>query len=252
MAPRPVSSRLGLTAAARYKRLRIIDGGGVNGNTSETAGKAERKARGPNAVRSAATRAKILDAAVACILECGYYGTTTLLVQERAGVSRGSLLHQFPTKADLMAGVLRHIAVDRHYAYRGRLAQARDDRHRWELLVDVLWDQVSKPEGFVRLEIMVAAYSDPELLKRIAPENKTTDRLYREAIWGLAQRLGVTDRAALDRIVTVYVAALRGLAIDVLYPRPWVDVEGALQLIKENHMAALDRLIARTGAPAGE
>jgi AcrR family transcriptional regulator len=215
------------------------------------AAKAERTVRGPNAARSAATRGRILETAVQCILECGYYGTTTLLVQERAGVSRGALLHQFPTKADLMAGVLHHITMDRHYAYQGRMRAVRDDRRRFELLIDVLWDQVSKPAGFVRLEIMVAAYSDPELMKRIAPDNKLSDKLYREAIWGLAQRLGVRDREGLERMVTVYVAALRGLAIDVLYPRRWVDVDGALQLIKQNHMAALDRLIAEAKRAGG-
>ena len=201
-------------------------------------------ARGPNAVRRAATREKILDAAVQCILERGYQGTTTLMVQEKAGVSRGSLLHQFPSKADLMAAVLERVTLTRHYAYQERMRAAPDDRSRFELLVDVLWEQITRPAGFVRLEIMVAASSDPELLKRITPDNTRTDRLYRGAIWGLAQRLGVKDRAALDQAITVYVAALRGLAIDVIYPRPGVDIEGALKLIKQNHMAALDRLVA--------
>jgi AcrR family transcriptional regulator len=199
--------------------------------------------RGPNAARSAATREKILDAAVQCILERGYQGTTTLLVQEKAGVSRGSLLHQFPSKADLMAAVLERITLSRHHAYRDEMRHAPDDRRRFELLVDVLWDQISRPAGFVRLEIMVAAYSEPELMKRITPDNARTDKLYRAAIWGLAQRLGVTDRAGLDQAITVYVAALRGLAIDVIYPRPGVDVEAALKLVKQNHMTALDRLI---------
>lgn len=199
--------------------------------------------RGPNAVRSAATREKILDAAAQCVLECGYQGTTTLMVQERAGVSRGSLLHQFPSKADLMAAVLERITLGRHHAYQDEMRQAPSDRRRFELLVDVLWEQISRPAGFVRLEIMVAAFSDPELLKRISPDNIRTDRLYRGAIWGLAQRLGVRDRAGLDAAISVYVAALRGLAIDVIYPRPGVDVEAALKLVKQNHMAALDRLI---------
>lgn len=199
--------------------------------------------RGPNAARSAATRSRILDAAAECILERGYGGTTTLLVQEKAGVSRGSLLHQFPSKADLMAAVLQRITVRRHYAYQDEMAAAPDDRRRFELLVDVLWEQITRPAGFVRLEIMVAAYSDPELLARLTPDNTRADRLYRGAIWGLAQRLGVRDRAGLDLAVTVYVAALRGLAIDVMYPRPGVDIDGALRLIKLNHMAALDRLI---------
>jgi len=200
--------------------------------------------RGPNAERSAATREKILEAAVACILERGYGGTTTLLVQEKAGVSRGSLLHQFPSRADLMAAVLQRITLTRHYAYREEMRRARNDRERFELLVDVLWAQISRPAGYVRLEIMTAAYSDPELLTRITHDNARTDRLYRSAIWGLAQRLGVRDRAGLDAAVTVFVASLRGLALDVMYPRPGVDIDAALRLIKAHHMAALDALIA--------
>jgi AcrR family transcriptional regulator len=203
-------------------------------------------ARGPHAVRRAATREKILEAAVECILERGYSGTTTLLVQEKAGVSRGSLLHQFPTKADLVVGVLSHITLTRHNRYQSEMATARDDRHRFELLIDVLWGEVTKPAGFVRLEIMVAAYSDAELMKRIAPQNEATDKAYRGAIWGLAQRLGAKDRKAVDDVITVYAAAVRGLAIDVLYPRRGVDTEAALKLIKANHMAALDRVIAGT------
>jgi hypothetical protein len=124
------------------------------------------------------------------------------------------------------------------------MATARDDRHRFELLIDVLWSEVTKPAGFVRLEIMVAAYSDAELMKRIAPQNEAMDKAYRGAIWGLAQRLGATDRKAVDDIITVYAASVRGLAIDVLYPRRGVDPEAALKLVKANHMAALDRVIA--------
>ena len=205
-------------------------------------------ARGPNAQRRAATREKILDAAVQCILERGHQGTTTLLVQERAGVSRGSLLHQFPSRADLLAAVLEQITLGRHAAYQTRMRRAANDRERFALLVDVLWEQISRPAGFVRLEIMVAAYSDPELLKRIAPDNARTDDAYRAAIWALAQRRGVTDRAGVDHLVTVYTAALRGLAIDLMYPRPGVDIEAALALIKANHMAGLDRLIAAAKA----
>jgi AcrR family transcriptional regulator len=238
MARRPDSSAI--------QSLRVAWDADVSG---EPAARAEVVTRGPNAVRRAATREKILDAAAQCVLEFGYQRTTTLMVQERAGVSRGSLLHQFPSKADLMAAVLDRITLIRHYAYQDEMRATRDDRRRFELLVDVLWAQISQPAGFVRLEIMVAAYSEPELLRRIAPDNTRTDRLYRGAIWSLAKRLGVRDRAGLDLAVTVFVAALRGLALDVIYPRPGVDVDGALALIKRNHMAAVDRLIAEGATP---
>jgi AcrR family transcriptional regulator len=52
---------------------------------------------------AAAMRQRLLDAAVACLIELGVAGTTTLAVQRAAGTSRGALLHHFPTHADLLA-----------------------------------------------------------------------------------------------------------------------------------------------------
>ena len=67
-----------------------------------TTAKKPRVPRGPNAERRAATRAKIMEATVRCLAEFGYAATSTPLVARLAKVSRGSLLHQFPTKIDLM------------------------------------------------------------------------------------------------------------------------------------------------------
>ena len=41
-----------------------------------------------------------------CLIAHGVAGTTTLAVQRRAGVSRGALLHHFPTHAALLAATL--------------------------------------------------------------------------------------------------------------------------------------------------
>src|SRR5678816_4605841 len=66
--------------------------------------------RGPNAERRAATRAKIMEARVKCLAEFGYAATSTPLVAKLAKVSRGSLLHQFPTKVDLILAVAEYAA----------------------------------------------------------------------------------------------------------------------------------------------
>jgi AcrR family transcriptional regulator len=44
------------------------------------------------------TRARILDAALACFIESGYERTTIARIRERSGVSNGALFHHFPTK----------------------------------------------------------------------------------------------------------------------------------------------------------
>lgn len=61
--------------------------------------------------RSAATRAALLDATVACLVDYGYASLTTTRVVERAGVSRGAQVHHFPTKAQLVTEAVRHLAA---------------------------------------------------------------------------------------------------------------------------------------------
>ncbi|WP_375546192.1 TetR/AcrR family transcriptional regulator [Dietzia sp. NCCP-2495] len=65
--------------------------------------------RRPKQERSVATRAKILEAACGSLIDRGYGATTVGEVQNRAGVARGTLLHHFPTRGALMAGVVEDI-----------------------------------------------------------------------------------------------------------------------------------------------
>ena len=66
-----------------------------------------RSACGP---RTAAMQQKLIDAAIQCLYELGYAATTTQLVTDRAGVSRGAILHHYPTKVDLMVAVAEYAA----------------------------------------------------------------------------------------------------------------------------------------------
>src|ERR1051325_7177263 len=86
--------------------------------------------RGSYAVIGPATRSKILDAALKCILKFGYQGTSTLLVQRMAGVSRGSLLNEFPPKADLMVALSESIIKERSQAYVDTYRGVTDYRRR--------------------------------------------------------------------------------------------------------------------------
>src|SRR5262245_55016337 len=56
------------------------------------------------------TRRALLDAAVESLIEVGFARTTTLEVQRRADVSRGALLHHFPSKAELLVAAIDHLA----------------------------------------------------------------------------------------------------------------------------------------------
>ncbi|MEO3768404.1 TetR/AcrR family transcriptional regulator [Streptomyces sp. B8F3] len=76
------------------------------------------RGRGPQQDRSRATRRRLLEAAVACLAELGWGGSTVSVVAERAGVSRGAAQHHFPTREDLFTAAVEHVAAERSAALR--------------------------------------------------------------------------------------------------------------------------------------
>src|SRR5438067_13244164 len=98
---------------------------------AETTIDTRRVPRGPNAERRASTRAKILAAGVRCLAEFGYAATSTPLVAKLAKVSRGSLLHQFPTKTDLILAVAQHAWLIQRDYVRAQVARHANGRHQF-------------------------------------------------------------------------------------------------------------------------
>src|SRR3954466_10209016 len=78
--------------------------------------------------RSASTRALLLDATIDCLIEVGYSATTTTVIAERAGVSRGAQLHHYPTKAELVAAAVEHLADRLGEELREEITQLPPDR----------------------------------------------------------------------------------------------------------------------------
>lgn len=74
------------------------------------------RGRDPRQDRSRATRQRLLEAAVACLAELGWGGSTVSVVAERAGVSRGAAQHHFPTREDLFTAAVEHVAAERSAA----------------------------------------------------------------------------------------------------------------------------------------
>ncbi|UGT59043.1 TetR/AcrR family transcriptional regulator [Nocardia asteroides] len=114
-------------------------------------------------------RARLLDAAVASLVEVGYAGTTTLEVQKRAEVPRGTLQHHFPTRADLLAGAVEHVALRRIAQLEAEFDALPDGEDRPARAVDLTARMLSGPEFLAALEMWVAARTDPELRAEFLP-----------------------------------------------------------------------------------
>ncbi|GLW34628.1 TetR/AcrR family transcriptional regulator [Actinoplanes regularis] len=124
------------------------------------------------AQRSEATRARILDATLQTLVERGYAETTTAEVLARAGAPRGTLLHHFPTKIDLLAASVRHVTRRRLDAIVAELDTLPGDADGLDAFIDSVWRHFSGPLFWAALELWNAARTDAALRAALMPVEK--------------------------------------------------------------------------------
>lgn len=129
-------------------------------------------ARRTQAQRSEATRAKILDATVQCLVELGYAETTTAEVLARADVPRGTLLHHFPTKVDLLTGAVQQVARRRLASLDAQLKAVPEGTDPLDAVIDAVWGHLTSPLFWAALELWNAARTDAELRDALVPVEK--------------------------------------------------------------------------------
>lgn len=165
--------------------------------------------------RRTETRARLLDAAVACLLEVGYASTTVAQVQDRAGLARGTLLHHFPTKADLIVGAVGHLAARRTEQFVREAEQIPASRDRLHALVDLAWSGFSSPTFFAALELWVAARTDPELHRALLPvEARAFGDLHDGLMAVIGPRYAADPRAS--TLVELTIDVLTGLSMSAM------------------------------------
>lgn len=133
--------------------------------------------------KSDLTRAAILGAAVDCFYELGYANTPTESIANAAGVSRGAMLHHFPTRMDLIKATLEHLCQTRlaWYEQEERRAQAGAEHTRIEAGIDIIWRQLDTPAFVVFFELKVASRTDKDLAKIFVPAYNEFNRQFAEA-----------------------------------------------------------------------
>ena len=152
------------------------------------------------------TRERILAAALACLAEDGYAATTTSRIQERAGVSRGSLLHQFPSRDDLLVAAVHHLADQRA----GDLA--RPGPVGLDAAVNELWRTFHGPLFRAAVQLWVAAEHNEQLRTALAPRERELGRRIRSSVAALFG----PERAAHPQfgdLAGLLVSSMRGAAL---------------------------------------
>lgn len=167
--------------------------------------------RTSQAERTRAMRARLLEATVACLVEFGWSGTSTTLVSQRAGVSRGAQLHHFPNKSDLVVAAIEHLSEARAHELAGSMSSVPDGQGRTRVVMHLLGDHFSSDLFAAALELWVAARTDEALLAAVGPLEQ---RLGRETHRLTVEALGVDESVpGVRKLVQATLDLVRGLGL---------------------------------------
>ncbi|WP_172491966.1 TetR/AcrR family transcriptional regulator [Gluconobacter oxydans] len=184
--------------------------------------------RRTQADRSAETRGKVIQATVMLLQTQGYAATTVQRIAKTAGVSLGALQHQFPTKAQVMAMVLRHYAVKRARLYRRALSMKGSPEARVNAMLDTMWRLVTDgPEFLATVEIELARRSDPDLEAVTAPVLARIDQFMTR--WLSGRRMAPPDPRFVE-LRLLNSALLRGLAVERARGVPLEDLARSFEV----------------------
>jgi AcrR family transcriptional regulator len=173
---------------------------------------ASRSPRRTQSERRAITRAALLEAAVACLVEEGYSHTTTRGIAQRAGVTPGALQHHFAGKAELLSAAIGHVWAK--FA-EGILADGVPDapsiQVRTGQLLDRMWALHKGPLFQAAMELLIAARTDGALRAALARAQQEVSQWNTVGARVLFPELA--EQPGFVQLIRTGQAAIRGLAV---------------------------------------
>lgn len=137
---------------------------------------------GWQAQKSASTRRLIIETAIRCLVNLGYARTTTTVIAAKAGLSRGAMLHHFPSKIKIIRAAVEFLHAKRLRAFRKAMAKepgsADDHVH---LGVEGYWAHVKHPWFVAFFELAVAARTDKQLAAILFPAQEAFEHEWYQA-----------------------------------------------------------------------
>ncbi|MBA3465555.1 MAG: TetR/AcrR family transcriptional regulator [Deltaproteobacteria bacterium] len=197
------------------------------------------------------TRRALLDAAVESLIEVGFARTTTLEVQRRADVSRGALLHHFPSKAELLVAAVDHLAEMRARELKqlaAMLPEERAGRARTDAVLGLLWQCFSGTFFQVAMELRTAARTDPELRAVLV----TAERSLRDRIVAQSRTLfgkDVAEHPGLERALDLTLQLMIGSAMSAVLHKDEARIDDLIDDWKNLFPTVLTNAAATTKRP---
>ena len=149
--------------------------------------------RRTQAERSAATRARIVDAAIATVAADGFSGANLQAIADRAEVTVGAIQHQFSDKAGVLIAVIDHGLDQLVTELAANPVTASGLEERVREFIGQVWEGYGGPFYGAAIEILLGMRADPRF----------------------AVQAGHAMTAVIDRIEDLWMGTFSDLSIDL-------------------------------------
>ena len=182
------------------------------------------KKRKPVAPQEGATGAndstptRVVEAAIACILEEGFYRASSNEIARRADVTWGVIQYHFGSREALLLAVLQHAAADLQQTLTAARITGSTLEERLSSLADVVWSYYGRPQFLAYIQVMLNLSHDPnteEQTRQAIRDNQlhVSERLPRMLQEALGEDVPA-DHPRAGALRNFVFSALRGMAID--------------------------------------
>lgn len=188
--------------------------------------------RRTQAERRDTARRRIMDATIECLASEGYAATTTSLVAKRANISRGGMLHHFPSKIDLIIMVVEDIETRAEARRRAEFMQLSKGENPFIALTEIAWNAMKEPEEIAMLEVLMASRGDKELSQRLPAVAQKADADKFNGMRKIAMMSGFQDDDLIIGLHRLHSAAMRGLMLENLFFKDAKSIDASIDLLK--------------------
>jgi len=199
-----------------------------------------RPERRKNVDRSASTRRQILEATIQCLDTWGYGAVTNIKVADAAHVSRGAMMHHFPTRQALIIATVEYAHEKLNQIRAEEMAKFPPGLDRYRHIMDLSMETQRIPAGMALNEIRIGSRSDPEIREAVTPMMSAISEDYRRLVGRVAREAGLKPNRELHGLTGAVAMATRALAINTFtYPSPQASegVLWTLQMAREDLIA---------------
>ncbi|MFY0633280.1 MAG: TetR/AcrR family transcriptional regulator [Vannielia sp.] len=177
--------------------------------------KTRQRGERPAQARSIATRDKLVRAALDVILEKGYNSASTTDFSEAAGVSRGALLHHFPTRSAIIIAAMELLLEEATAEIREVAAKVALTEVSLGDFIEFLWEMFSGRVFYLSLEFINEARTDADLRAGMMPVVKDFHAAL-DSIWIEFERQAEGQPQARLVALNMTVCLVRGMGVQTV------------------------------------